>query len=137
LACAFRNAPKYIPKNFQEAYTKLSKCGVNIRFSLNRFSGIYERVPASWKSVHDHILILDDRCMLSEEVLNDIKNWWMEKPDIKIFSLIKKVRDSPKHQVITANGETHYLHLKHLDILNGLRYIYGENTTKVSVSDLM
>ena len=62
LCCAMRNAPKFLPRYYGGTYSKLSKCGVNVRFLFNPNSNIFERVEGSWKTVHDHRLELDERC---------------------------------------------------------------------------
>jgi len=128
LSCAMRNSPKYIPKYYAGGYAKLSKCGVNVRFTWNQDTMTYQRVPNSWKSVHDHKLELDDRCVLSNDAMRDIKHWWMDSPTIKCTDIIRKVRESSQ-QVI--NGQTVYLHLKPLDVLNALKIIRGSGKFKI------
>ena len=128
-----RNCPKFLPKYYGGSYTKLSKCGVNVRFIFNEEKNQYERIEGSWKKVHDHRLELDERCMLSNDVMDNIKHWWMDDPNIRCSEIIKRVRDST--HTINDMGQSVYLHLKHLDILNALKIIRG--CGHLNMDDLM
>jgi hypothetical protein len=133
LCCAMRNNPKFLPRYAGGTYTKLSQCNVNVRFIYNQAKDNYQRVEGSWKSVHDHKLELDDKCNLPTETMSDIKKWWMEDPNVKCSTIIKRVKES-SHQV-NEKGQSIFLHLKHLDVLNALRLIRG--TGMLNVDELM
>ena len=83
--------------------------------------------------MHDHKLELDDKCNLPTETMRDIRNWWMEDPQIKCTEIIKKVREN-SHQV-NEKGQSIFLHLKHLDVLNALKLIRG--TGMLNIEELM
>lgn len=55
--------------------------------------------------------------------MRDIKHWWMDDSNIKVSQIIKRVRDA-SHQV-NEKGQSIYMHLKHLDVLNALKIIRG------------
>lgn len=138
LCCAMRGQPKFQPRHgyLPSTHSRLSRCGVNIRFKLNAETGIYERVvpQIGQKIVHDHKLELDDRCGLSQEAMRDIRHWWMDDPTISCSEIIKRVREA-SHQV-NADGISLYLHLKHLDVLNALVIIRGA-AGKLNLEELM
>ena len=57
----------------------------------------------------------------------------MDDPSIKCSEIIKRVREST-HQINDV-GQSVYLHLKHLDVLNALKIIRGSG--QLNMEDLM
>lgn len=80
LICSQRGQPRFLPRFFGGTYTKISQCGVNIRFVWNPATEFYERLENGWKITHDHRLELDERCQLPLETMTSIKRWWMDDP---------------------------------------------------------
>ena len=133
LICAMRNNPKFLPKYTGGVFSKMSNCGVNVRFIFNPASEKYERIDGSWKTVHDHRVELETKCCLAAETMRDIKHWWMDNPNIRVSEIIRRVKEN-SHQ-INEKGVSVYLHLKHLDVLNALAIIRGSG--QINMEELM
>ena len=91
----------------------MSNCNVNVRFYWNERESRFERREC-FKYVHDHRLELDERCLLPNHLLRDIKNYVMNNIDITVSDIISKIY------------QKHSKRLRHLDVLNALRLIKGD-----------
>ena len=75
----------------------------------------------SYGGVHDHKLELEENCILSNEALRDINYWQIENPKISTSEIISRVK--MLSQSIDKEGNSLYLHLSHLAVLNALKII--------------
>jgi len=70
--------------------------------------------------VHDHVLNLDTRCFLRNDVLTFVRHLLMTDKTISI------------NDVLSNTNSEFNLRLKHLDILNAYRHVKGESEVDVS-----
>lgn len=129
LVCAMRNRPRMVPKYVGINYSKVSRCGVNVRFFYNENNKKYERVENSWKKIHDHRLELDDTCNLDPDLMTQIKQWWIENTSITCGTVMKRVKELTTKMAVETGGKP--LDISHLEALNALQWIRGSQRVDI------